>query len=1139
MFLRSVAVWLLGMLAVLPGTAQTLKKGPFVPNQYILILADPPVAERFASRDLLRTAGADSYRLQVEARQQGVKSDLAARNIKVLGSVSTVLNAVFVSATGDRFDELRALAGVAGVRPVRRGERHINKATQLANAPVAWTAVGGQANAGKGILIAILDSGIDQTHPAFQDTSLTVPSGFPKCNAQSDCQNFTNNKVIVARSYVPIIANADPRNPDPTSSTPDDYSARDRDGHGTAVASVAAATTTTGSVTFNGMAPKAYLGNYKVYGSPGVNDFPPETVWEQAIEDALTDGQALSGQVVAVFSSGVPAMSGPLDQGATCGLSGTAACDPLATAFENAAKGGLVIAASAGNDGSSGLQYPSFASVSSPAFAPSVLAAGATTNSHVLLPGVSVIGAPANLQHIAAQGGDSLSALSFGIAVAQNAPLIDVAQLGNDGNACTALPANSLNNAFALILNGGTCTPATKTTNAQNAGAVGVILYMSNSSPPAPPEGVDQFTGPVVMVANSDGLALKSYIEANPGAVATIDLAGTEQDLTSYSTQFQFVPALAANQLASYSSQGPALGSYAIKPDLVATGGLDVSLMPDPNDTNLPPAPGMYIAAQNFDPLGAVYSPNRFAAANGTSFSAPLVGGAAALIRQKYPSYTAAQVRSALVNTTSQDVTVDDFGNLVNTEWIGAGRLDAGAASAATVTAEPSNLSFGLLKSGSSLPSPIAVSLVNHGSSSVTLAAAVVTKVAATGASVAVDKSGVTIGAGASATLNVSLSGAVPAAGAYSGAVTLQGSGVSLQIPYMFFVGSGTAFNVPFILGDSDGIAGQQLGYWGVQVTDSFGVAVANSPVGFSASPRGSMTFASAPGEPACSPASSTSTISCPTDNYGYAWVLITLGPNPGTPTITVNAAGNRIPIGLTSRVQPTISSGGVLPAANVDAGTPVAPGSYVAIYGTGLSDVTDSNTFTMLPLSLDGVTASVDLPSAHLSLPASFTFVSPNQVNVQVPWELQGQSSAQVKVTINEFEYGNVVTVPLSDYSPAFFHGVADALDTNYQVITASHPAQRGQVIQLYVNGLGPVTNQPASGAPAVASPLSQTKQSPVVTIGGQQAQALFSGLAPGFPGLYQVNVTVPTGVTPGGAVPITIAIGGKTSKQATIPVQ
>jgi uncharacterized protein (TIGR03437 family) len=115
---------------------------------------------------------------------------------------------------------------------------------------------------------------------------------------------------------------------------------------------------------------------------------------------------------------------------------------------------------------------------------------------------------------------------------------------------------------------------------------------------------------------------------------------------------------------------------------------------------------------------------------------------------------------------------------------------------------------------------------------------------------------------------------------------------------------------------------------------------------------------------------------------------------------------------------------------------------------------------------------------------------------------------------------------------------GVVAALDSNFQVIGASNPARRGQVVQLYANGLGPVSNQPASGDPAPASPLAETKSAPVVMIGGQQAAVSFSGLAPGFAGLYQINVTIPQNLAPGNQ-PVTVAIGGQTSKASSIVVQ
>src|SRR5579883_1291080 len=1155
MFMRSCCCWLVGIsLMAVAAFAQAPRKSPFLPNRYTLILADPPVAQRFAGREQVRTAAAAAYRGQLESAQASIRRELASRNIRVEGSVSTVLNALFVAAPAARVPELKALPGVIAVLPRRALRTHTNRATALMNAPTAWSALGGQSKAGAGMKIAIIDTGIDQNHPAFQDSSLSVPAGFPKCNAPNDCLQFTNTKVIVARSYVPLFAaGSDPHNP-AADSTPDDFSAQDHVGHGTAVASIAAGNTNTGSVTFSGMVPKAWLGSYKVAGSPGVHDGIDDAASIMAVEDALNDGMD-----VAVYSAGGPALFGPLDTGAACGEAAGTPCDPVAAAFESAARAGLVIVASAGNDGDGTGQayctganvYPCPTVVSSPSTAPSVLSAGALLNSHVLVPTVSMAGngAPSNLKNIAA----AISDVDYYFSIANTAPLVDITQLGANGFACSSLPDHSLDNSIALIAQGGTCQDADRALNAWNAGAVGIILYAPASATTlSPPEGIqDNFFGPVVLVSNSDGQNLKTYIDANPGQNVTVDLAGAEQDLSAYVSQWNLTPAIAANQFASYSSIGPSLGNYAIKPDLVATGGLDPGafslglLLPDPNDYYLPLPSGMYAAAQRFDPYGEVYSQNGYAAADGTSFAAPLIAGAAAMVKQAHPGWTAAQIRSALVNNSAQDVKTDDFADPVDAEWIGAGRLDAGAAVAATVTVEPSSLSFGSLKAGGSLPAPIQLTVVNHGSSAVSLTPAVAPVTAVSGISVSLNPAGaLSLPAGGSAVLNVSLTGAVPTAGEYSGNVTLQGSGVSLHIPYMFLVGNGTPYNITYAFIGGDTIAGQDAGIQLVSITDSYGIAVPNASVVYSISPRGGATLSSVPGRPACSPATSTTTITCPTDNNGFSWVDVTAGPNPNMLSLNVTAAGQRFSNYIIARSAPAIASGGIQPWAYADSGTPVAPGSYAAITGTALADSDiqfgGAPPYAMFLECTDagGVcNVSFDVPSAGLSLPARIVGVSPTEIDVQVPWELKGQSSAQEKVIMNGYEFSNVVTVPLADYSPAFLNAAADAMDASGKVISATNPAKQGQTIQLIVSGLGPVNNNPGDGNPAGAN--ATTLQQPQVTIGGQNATVTASQLRPGSAGNYLVTVTVPTGITPGASVPITISIGGLTSKQATIPVQ
>ena len=1176
-------------MAAVPARAQAPQPAQFIPNQYILLLEDAPVSARFVAREQMRTAAALGYRQQVETKQAAVRKELASRDFQVLGSVSVLLNAVFVGAPASRVAELQSIPGVIGVRPMRRFKLTLNRATQLMNAPAAWNVLGGASNAGKGIKIAILDSGIDQTHPAFQDSTLPKLAGFPLCTAghPEDCA-YTSNKVIVARSYVRMLgAGSNPRDP-AVDSMPDDYSPRDRDGHGTAVASCAAAnstatpaiTTTGGPLTITGMAPKAYLGNYKITGSPGVLDGASDAVLIQAIDDALADGMD-----IASVSLGGPALTAALDTGSICGLANgpTNYCDPVAAAFEAAVKAGMVVVAAVGNDGSGGYYYPTFNSISSPASAPSVIGVGATVNSHVFGPTVSVnaASAPSSLKGIPAQGSDAVFPyannpsyqVSDIVFPAVSAPLVDVAQTGNDGYACTTLAAGSLNGAFALIERGPagttTCTFNLKVSNAQAAGAIGVIFYMYDSSAPINPEGMGLYYssnplyGPVVvMISNAAGVALKQYIDQHPGQSVTIDTAGIEQDMATYDQVAGLT--VGANMFAGYSSMGPTPDG-AIKPDLVATSGFDYDsydLGPDYNDPDLPVPGAIYLAVQSFDPNGELFSTSRYSAAvAGTSFSTPITAGAAALVKQAHPKYTPAQIKSALVNAAARDTTTDEFGDAVDVQWIGAGRLDAGAAVNASVTAEPSTISFGYAKAGA-LPIAKSITITNQGTSSATLAVSAAccsvngtANSTVSGVTIAFNQQTLTLAAGAAATLTVTLSGTVPKASEYSGTVTLQGSGATLRIPFMFLVGDGVAYNVNcfYCYGALEGAPGEDLGAVPVvQVVDQYGVPVVGAAVSLSVSQAGSLTFRSVPGAPACTPNGSTTTTTCNTDNYGFAWVDVVMGAQIAAPTINLTAAGLTNPIYVYIVAQPTISTAGVVNDATFKG--PIAPGSYIAIFGTGLVDAGilwnpsgDGPTLTTsndLPLVIDGTTVSFDVPSAGISVPGHLTFVSSLQVNVQVPWELAGQSSVQMKVTVDDGSLmGNVVTAPVAQYTPSFFVGngtiaAQDAI-TGAQIL-ASHPAVPGEILELYANGLGPVTNTPASGAPApggASADLANTTTQPVVMIGGQQAQVGFSGLAPGYAGLYQIDATVPAGLT--GNQQVTVSIGGQTSPAVVLPVK
>jgi uncharacterized protein (TIGR03437 family) len=233
------------------------------------------------------------------------------------------------------------------------------------------------------------------------------------------------------------------------------------------------------------------------------------------------------------------------------------------------------------------------------------------------------------------------------------------------------------------------------------------------------------------------------------------------------------------------------------------------------------------------------------------------------------------------------------------------------------------------------------------------------------------------------------------------------------------------------------------------------------------------------------------------------------------------------------------INAGGVVSAASY-ASAGVAPGSIASAYGSFLLNSTMVASGLPLPDSLSGFSmqfnGDVDTP---------LYYVSGQQVNLQVPWELSGQSQVTVTATLAG-QASAPQTVNVATYAPGIFtinsggSGPGAIQDSSYNLITAANPAIAGTtVVLIYCTGLGPVTNQPATGSPAPSGPLAQTPTKPTVTIGGAAADVQFSGLAPGTVGLYQVNALVPAGSATGSEVPLVMSIGGVQSNTVTIAVQ
>ena len=232
----------------------------------------------------------------------------------------------------------------------------------------------------------------------------------------------------------------------------------------------------------------------------------------------------------------------------------------------------------------------------------------------------------------------------------------------------------------------------------------------------------------------------------------------------------------------------------------------------------------------------------------------------------------------------------------------------------------------------------------------------------------------------------------------------------------------------------------------------------------------------------------------------------------------------------------PSINSGGIINAGSLPNAV-VAPGSIASIYGNFPGVSSTQSSATPWPTTLSGLSIQFGGTSAPIA------FVSPQLTNIQVPWELSGQTQAKVVATVGN-QTSQTQTVRLATYAPGIFitnaQGQGAVVDSSNTLVDSSNPAIAGStVIQIYSTGLGTVTNQPATGSPAPLNTLAQTTVSPTVEIGGVTANVLFSGLTPGSVGLYQVNAQVPLGTTPGSAVPVFISIGGFSSNTVTIAVK
>ncbi len=382
--------------------------------------------------------------------------------------------------------------------------------------------------------------------------------------------------------------------------------------------------------------------------------------------------------------------------------------DLLTIAVDNLDQANMVVAVAAGNSG------PGYGTVESPGSAERALTAGASTVPHF-------VGAPVMV------GTSTYGAASGDFATVTSdltAPLAVVPGSTNGlDTACSALSAD-LNGKIALISRGA-CTFSAKIRNTQNAGAVAVLVANNVAGDPvamASDGTPNQPTVPAYMVSLIDGQDLITHNTET----ATIG-AGQQYFLTTN-----------VDIMAGFSGQGPTDVDFRLKPDVVAPGVNVLSSIP------------LSFCGQTATTCWAFFQ--------GTSMATPHLAGSAAVVRQQHPDWTAAEIRSAIVNTADQGVLKDYMtGSQVveDANIAGAGREDLLAAVKASVALDPVSLSFGAVPAGSGQSHSFDLGLTNLISTTMTYDLAV----GAGDASVAysLDQSSVTLDPGASTTVTVQM----------------------------------------------------------------------------------------------------------------------------------------------------------------------------------------------------------------------------------------------------------------------------------------------------------------------------------------------------------------------------------------------
>ena len=675
------------------------------PVEVVLQMSGDPVAVQDAAAQQslgrkLTGAEKQAIRDQLQAQQDGLRGDLDRAGAQVVGQMQDAYNGVHVIVPESNLDQLASLPGVVAVHGVTTFTPDNTNGVPFIGGPTAW----GFGATGKGVKVASIDTGIDYTHADFGGPG-TVDA-FIKAKANStqpaDPSLFgpAAPKVKGGFDFAGDAYNAS----DPNHRVPvQDPNPLDCNGHGSHTAGTMAGfgVLSTGA-TFAGPYDANTVKNNSWNVGPGVA--PQADIYAYRVFGCTGSSAVVDLAINRAVKDGVDVIS--MSLGSPFG--GTT--DATSVAAQNAFDDGITVVASAGNSGPNGYL------VGSPSTATGVLSVAAIDGSVASYPGASLaLSTGATVKAIDANGAP-ISAVTLPVKVLRNAD-------GTVSLGCN--PAEYLGSTGKLVVTTrGTCARVSRAIFGQQAGAAAVLMI--NSAAGLPP-----FEGKITSNPDTGApfVVTIPFLGAGSGATAALVAADGGTATLSSTT----VPNSNYKLPASFTSGGPRSGDSAPKPDVMA--------------------PGVSVSSVG---MGTGTQPTVM---SGTSMACPMTAGIAALVKQMHPTWHGAQIKAAIINTADPSILA---GVSYNVRIAGTGVVQAQKAVNSSVVASTTDgldsIAFGYVQGTGDYNASKAFTLTNYGSTSATYLLSVATNGTQRGESVTVSPSSVTVAAGATQTVNVSLS---------------------------------------------------------------------------------------------------------------------------------------------------------------------------------------------------------------------------------------------------------------------------------------------------------------------------------------------------------------------------------------------